>query len=236
MSKTEERYVVIGIILALLACVASWLALPQIQSLLGSPTAISQTPTVSPIAVPTLASAPTPIPANVPTPTVTPAPSPVPLTATPSCPPVSGVFAATWSQIKNGIGCAKGSVISVGIVEENFEHGRMLWRGEQMDHGQALALFGNGTWKLFQHEPFKEGSPEYPCADANTPAQSPPTPKRGFGSMWCDIPEIRNGLGNATDAERGRQGYMQEFDKGFMIQTDYGVIFVFHSNRVWEQR
>ena len=54
--------------------------------------------------------------------------------------------------------------------------------------------------------------------------------------MWCDIPEIRIGLRNATDAERDYKGYMREFDNGFMIQTDYGANFVFYSNGVWEQR
>jgi len=111
----------------------------------------------------------------------------------------------------------------------------MFWR-EPIDYAQALVVFNSGTWRIFRHTPFVEGSPEFPCADENTPAQSPPTPKRGFGTMWCDIPEIRSGLGNATDAERGFTGYMQQFDKGFMLQTDYGEIFIFYFNGVWEKR
>jgi hypothetical protein len=81
-----------------------------------------------------------------------------------------------------------------------------------------------------------EGSADYPCADANTPAQSPPTPRRGFGTMWCDIPAIRTGLGNATDVERGFTGSMQLFDKGFMIRTDYGANLVLFSNGTWISR
>ena len=110
----------------------------------------------------------------------------------------------------------------------------MFWR-EPIDNAQALVLFSNGTWQIFQHEPYEEGDPEYPCADENTPAQSPPSPRRGFGTMWCDIPAIRNGLGNATDAERAFAGLMQQFENGFMVYTDYNATFVFYDSGVWEQ-
>jgi len=121
------------------------------------------------------------------------------------------------------------------VVEENFERGMMIWR-EPIDDAQAMVLFNDGTWKIYQHPPFVEGSPEFPCADANTPAQSPPTPRRGFGTMWCNIPEIRNGLGNAVDVERGFTGYMQNFEHGFMVQDDRGRNYVFYSNGSWERQ
>ena len=111
----------------------------------------------------------------------------------------------------------------------------MIWR-EPIDVAQALVFFNDRTWKIFQHAPFVEGSPEFPCADANTPAQSPPTPKRGFGTMWCDIPEIRNGLGNATDEEKGFNGFMQDYDRGFMLRTDNNTTYIFFEDGVWESR
>jgi len=157
-------------------------------------------------------------------------------TSTPECPAVAGIFAGTWANVRGNIGCASDSIATIPIVDENFERGKMMWRGESIDHARALVLFNNGTWKIFQHAPFVEGSPEYPCTDSNTPAQSPPTPKRGFGAMWCDIPEIRNGLGNAVDAEREYSGYMQRFNNGFMMQTDYNATFVLYDSGVWEQR
>ena len=111
----------------------------------------------------------------------------------------------------------------------------MFWR-EPIDYAQALVLFGNGTWRIFAHAPFVEGSPDYSCVDENTPAQTPPTPKRGFGLMWCDISDIRSGLGNAVDAERGYSGSMQSFDNGFMIRTDYDSTFIIYAAGAWEQR
>jgi len=121
------------------------------------------------------------------------------------------------------------------VVEENFQRGKMLWR-EPLDYAQALVLYSNGVWRLYQHEPFPEGGPEYSCTDANTPAQSPPTPRRGFGAMWCHIPEIRNGLGNAIDVERGFSGVMQRFENGFMVLTDTNAVYMFFDNGSWVQR
>jgi len=111
----------------------------------------------------------------------------------------------------------------------------MFWR-EPIDYAQALVLFDYRTWRIFERSPYVEGSPEFTCPDADTPAQCPPTPKRGFGMMWCEIPEIRNGLGNAIDCERGYEGSMQEFERGFMLQTDSGTVYVFYSNGRWDRR
>ena len=179
----------------------------------------------------------TPLPELLPT--VVPPPTttllPPTLSPTPSCPVVTGLFANAWSQVQDRIGCATGAEVSGLIVEENFERGKMIWR-EPIDVAQALVFFNDRTWKIFQHAPFVEGSPEFPCADANTPAQSPPTPKRGFGTMWCDIPEIRNGLGNATDEEKGFNGFMQDYDRGFMLRTDNNTTYIFFEDGVWESR
>jgi hypothetical protein len=121
------------------------------------------------------------------------------------------------------------------MAEENFEGGKMFWR-EPIDYAQALVLFNNGTWRIFEHSPYVEGSPEFTCPDENTPPVCPPTPKRGFGMMWCNIPEIRRGLGRAIDCERGYQGVMQQFERGFMLQTDSGSVYVFYADSRWERR
>ena len=157
------------------------------------------------------------------------------LISTPGCPVVSGPFADVWNAVQDSVGCAPGSAIHGLVAEENFEGGKMFWR-EPIDHAQALVFFNDGTWQVFPHDPFVEEMPEFSCPDANTPSQCPPTPKRGFGMMWCDIPEIRDHLGNAIDCERGYQGSMQQFERGFMLQTDNGVIYVFYDNNRWERR
>lgn len=54
--------------------------------------------------------------------------------------------------------------------------------------------------------------------------------------MWCDIADIRQGLGSATDCERGFQATMQDFDLGHMLRTDHNVIYVLYTNGTWVQR
>ena len=154
---------------------------------------------------------------------------------TPTCPAVDGPFAAAWRDAQAEIGCATGDEVVGLIAEENFELGKMFWR-EPIDYAQALVLFNNGAWRIFEHAPFVEGSPDFSCPDADTSPQCPPTPKRGFGMMWCDISDIRGGLGNATDCERGYQGAMQAFQNGFMIQSDTGNIYVFLNSGTWQRR
>jgi serine/threonine-protein kinase len=202
------------------------------------PFSLSPTPTAPDTATPPppatpFSPSPTPFVA-IPSPTpLLPTATPIPPTATRACPSVSGPFAAVWVQVRGRVGCATGSAIRGLVAEENFERGKMFWR-EPIDTAQALVLFHNGTWRIYHHSPYP-GEPEFWCPDAHTPARCPPTPKRGFGMMWCDIPEIRQGLGNATDCERGYQGAMQSFEQGFMLQTDSGAIYVFFQDGTWQR-
>lgn len=135
----------------------------------------------------------------------------------------------------NRLGYLEGSAVSGLVAEASFERGLMFWR-EPFDYALALVAFNSGAWQIFQHTPYVEGSPEFSCLDAETPARCPPTPKRGFGMMWCDIPAIRSGLGNAITCERGYTGVMQAFDGGFVLQSDSGAVYVFYEDGTWERR
>ena len=194
----------------------------------------TSTPTVpfTPTATSTATSMPTNTltPTNTPTPTATNTPTPTEI------PPVSGHFAAVWNMVQEKIGCASGSAITGHIAEENFEGGKMFWR-KPIDHDQVLVLFNDGTWQIVKHSPIDEDNPpEFSCPDAHTPSQCPPTPKLGFGIVWCDTPAIRSSLGNAIDCERGYQSLMQQFERGFMLQTDSGDTYVLYNNGQWERR
>ena len=167
-------------------------------------------------------STPTPMPTETPQPT-----------STPTCPAVTGPFAEVWQSVRGAIGCASDQVTTGLIAEENFEGGKMLWR-EPVDWAQALVLFDDGTWQVVEHEPYDDNRPEFSCPDANTPSECPPTPRRGFGMIWCDRPQIRNRLGNATDCERGYQGSMQQFEQGFTLLSDSGAILVLYDDGYWE--
>ncbi len=167
-------------------------------------------------------------PTATPEPTYTPQPTP-----TPRCPVVEGPFAGTWAAHEERLGCALSPPLSHSGAEESFEFGRMFWRSDAIDYGQALVAFNNGTWRIFKHTPFVEGSPDFKCTDVNTPPECPPTPKRGFGMMWCDSGEIRGGLGNATECEQPYTGLQQAFQYGFLLRTNSGT-FVFLQDGTWQ--
>jgi len=179
---------------------------------------------------------PAPEPTNTPMPTATftpfptPTPSPTP-TPTPACPGVSGPFAGVWSAVQDRIGCATGSHSTTWAAEETFENGWMYWR---KDNGKIYAVYNWGRWEVYANA-WYEGDPEFSCTDAHTPAQSPPTPKRGFGKIWCTHSGVRQGLGGATEGERGFDVIVQHFERGFILRTDRWT-WVFYDDDSWERR
>jgi hypothetical protein len=54
--------------------------------------------------------------------------------------------------------------------------------------------------------------------------------------MWCDIPEIRQRLGNALDCEHPYTGILQSFEQGFALRTEAGVAFIFFDDGTWIQQ
>jgi len=148
------------------------------------------------------------------------------------CEPVTGAFAGVWPSVQDEVGCATAKAFQGLVAEEHFEGGIMFWR-EAFDNERSPVLFNNGTWRYYTHTRFVEGSPDFSCVDENTPAQCPPTPKRGFGMMWCDIPELRQRLGDALDCERGYQATMQTFAGGFLLRNDRGDTHLWLDNGTW---
>jgi hypothetical protein len=80
-----------------------------------------------------------------------------------------------------------------------------------------------------------EGQPTYSCPHLG-PSQTPPTPQRGFGKVWCNEPMIRQLIGNAISGERLFDATLQEFDTGLIFGTDQGISYILESgsNR-WER-
>jgi serine/threonine protein kinase len=190
----------------------------------------TQTATLPP--TPTATESPTLEPSVTPTPALTDTPSPTP---TRTCPDVSGQFSTVWLARRDVLGCATGAAISGQIVEQNFVGGQLVWR-EPVDTAQAVVLYRNGTGRIVKHAPFEEGSPEYACLDAETPAECPPTPRRGFGQIWCDAPDVRSQLGVALDCERSYTGWLQSFEQGFAFLSDNGLAYLVYQDGRWERQ
>jgi hypothetical protein len=177
-------------------------------------TVIIENPSKAPKNIPTLTS--------IPSPTFFPRPTPL------NCPPFTGPFDTVWGTISTTIGCPSSGPVYGLTAEENFQGGKMFWR-ESFDFSQAIVLFYDGTWEVIRHRPYDdENDPEFSCVDQDTPAMCPPTPKRGFGMLWCNLPELRENLGVATECERGYYGLTQYFEHGFMIRSDEGTVYVLY--------
>jgi serine/threonine protein kinase len=190
------------------------------------------TDTPEPVAISTPMPSPTPTATPLPTPTPSPTPTPLPTsTPTPACPGVSGPFAGVWSAVQGRIGCAAGSHYTTWAAEETFEKGWMYWR---KDNDKIYAVYNWGVWGVYD-DIWHEGEPDFSCSDANTPSRSPPTPLRGFGKVWCTYPAVRQGLGWATEGERGFDVIAQHFQRGFILRTDRWT-WVFYEDGTWERR
>ncbi|MHB8751628.1 MAG: hypothetical protein ACYDBJ_20865, partial [Aggregatilineales bacterium] len=138
---------------------------------------------------------------------------------------VAQQFIGVWPQLKNILGCPGHLTNTTQFAYQDFQHGKLIWRGLELDSnnvvpdtdGTALALYDDGTWQLIQGPKFNEGDPTYSCPEVGSP-QSPLTPKRGFGKLLCNLPDVRDKLGPAITSEQGYPtSFVQQYDNGFLI-------------------
>jgi len=132
-------------------------------------------------------------------------------------------FIELWQRRIEELGCPVVETDQpVPMVEQSFEHGWMLWRG---DTAMIIALPVGQFYREFE-DTWNDNQPAYSCPDI-APAQTPPTPQRGFGKIWCAEPELRNFLGQATNEERSFVAHIQSFERGLIFSTDQGTVYIF---------
>jgi photosystem II stability/assembly factor-like uncharacterized protein len=180
-------------------------------------------------ASPTQASA---APATTPTPVADPTPTPQ-LPESPSdCPASPDHFADLWADRVSQLGCPVTSH-TLPMVEQVFEGGWMFWRS---DMRLIYVLPSKHPYARFE-DTWDDSQPPYSCPDS-FPAETPPTPKRGFGKVWCDPsqPLVGKLLGNAITEERPFDATLQKFDTGLIFQTDQGMTYILESQlNTWER-
>ncbi len=106
-------------------------------------------------------------------------------------------------------------LISAG-AQQRFEHGVMLWVGEQ---DRIYVLYDGGgvtAWEAFTDE-WDAGDPEKSC-DVGEPPPGYHQPIRGFGLIWCRE-DVRGRLGWATAPEQGYDTAVQRSSQDTYIRA-----------------
>ncbi|MFN8487527.1 MAG: hypothetical protein U0350_08050 [Caldilineaceae bacterium] len=174
-------------------------------------------------------------------------PSPTPSASLTSTPPPAlageppaglfrpaGTFDLQWTKdtrLQQALGWAKTAAASnIDAAVQTFEQGTMIWRS---DTKQIYVIYANNTWAVFDDR-FKEGQTE---SDPSIKApQGRLQPIRGFGKVWREHGNVRNGLGWATAKEQGISAPVQTFAHGFMIRTGglvYALVETADGKGVW---
>lgn len=107
-------------------------------------------------------------------------------------------------------------------VSQDFQGGYMVWvwRGGWKF---IYVLYDEGGWESYSDR-WQEGMPELDSS-FGPPPEGVIQPKRGFGLVWQEHPEVREGLGWAFNEERACDGaHLQEFQRGLMIECTQFVM------------
>ncbi len=123
-------------------------------------------------------------------------------------PPHTG-FAAIYDNAR--LGCATTDVALVWSAWEAFERGAMFWRS---DNNLAYAFFNDNQWSPVDERWDGQGVPS-----RGEPPAGLRAPERGFGYAWGVRDDFFQRLGWAADQERGFCALIQNFERGFLLQS-----------------
>lgn len=141
-------------------------------------------------------------------------------------------FGQVWyeGQLRQVLGWAIAGEGLTFAAEQFFEQGVMFWR---KDTDQIYGLIQDGSWRVYEGT-WKEGMDEYSCpevAECNTP----PTPKRGFGEIWClHMGGPNAAIGWAKTEEEGYDALWQAFEHGLIWQGRDGKVYVLYETGTWQ--
>lgn len=125
-----------------------------------------------------------------------------------------------YPDLEQQMGCAIEPAIFDPIAINEFGEGNptdrfMLW----FSHEQKIyVLLPDGTYQAFTDDWVENVDPTYPCNPYGGEEDSPPLPRRGFGKLWCENPELQAELGPVPREERLCQyAVLQRFEQGRLL-------------------
>ena len=130
-------------------------------------------------------------------------------------------------QIQDLLGEASPGSRTVTLLEQSFQGGLAIWRSDTREI-YVLNRDGN-TWSVHS-DTWRPG--DRIAVDVAPPAGAM-VPAAGFGTVWRSSPEIKNKLGWAVYEPRGSGGSIQAFEKGLIVWTPHGLIYVLSNDGRW---
>jgi hypothetical protein len=184
------------------------------------------------------------------TPTVTPKPTstPTPGTFADTGIKPDGRFKDIWLEVggEDGrLGYPTGPEIEDrDFAKQYFEKGLMYWwdNPDGSDYiwvidSPATDLRHGQTWNRYVDT--WDGGDEYACDQARRNGDK--GPKRGFGKLWCERPELQVRLGNPREGEGGSGGsppyaHVQFYQGGVMLYNPLNAeVFVLFDQGDWQR-
>jgi hypothetical protein len=156
----------------------------------------------------------------------------VPAAPPPDMSEPGGVFGQIWYEsleARQKLGWATGEG-TTPAAQQSFEQGVMFWR---KDKDEIYVLTQGGSWQMYT-DTWEEGMDEYSCPDV-AQRQTPPTPVRGFGKVWCEqLGGPDADIGWAVSAERAYDAHWQSFERGLMWQGREAYIYALYHDGSWQ--
>lgn len=178
-----------------------------------------------------------PTPTSRPTPTKEPSPTLVP-SATPCGLAVGSRFADVWNRYRVELGCPINQAHTHESASQDFERGFLLWR---VNPDQVYVMYDDGRLGFYPMSRYPEDVRQHPPG-GDPDIQPPPgfqQPVRGFGLIWRDNPEVREGVGWAVEGEARADWYYgfeaQDFVGGTIIHECRMGVRVLLSSGMWIQ-
>lgn len=107
------------------------------------------------------------------------------------------------------MGCPTAEAYNNGSYEQ-FNGGFMLY--DQTNPRIYVFKTSQNSWQSFP-DPWQEGQDEISCPEAAELGH----PRRGFGAVWCQNPDIRNALGDSQQEETFDALTFQNTDQALLI-------------------
>lgn len=125
-----------------------------------------------------------------------------------------------YPELELHMGCAVAEAIFDPIALNEFGDEQptnrfMLWFSHE---NLIYVLYPDGSYRTYP-DTWEEGvDPVFSCNPLGGEAESPPLPRRGFGKLWCNNPEIQAVMGSIPREERLCQyAVLQRFEEGRLL-------------------